>query len=121
PRAPPAAPTGSTSRSTGWSAGAASSPSGAVRDAPYAVRRGAVAAKLCAIEAVLADPATVVLKESPRVTVARVGSGEHQLVLKRFREATPLRVLEGLFVGSGALRVWRAAALMRSAGFRVPE
>jgi hypothetical protein len=92
-----------------------------VRDAPYAVRRGAVAAKLCAIETVLADPATIMLKESPRVTVARVGSGEHQLVLKRFRETTPLRILEGLFVGSGALRVWRAAALMRAAGFAVPE
>jgi hypothetical protein len=92
-----------------------------VGEAPYAVRRGAVAAKLCAIETVLADPATVVLKHSPRVTVARVGSGEHQLVLKRFREAAPLRVLEALFVGSRALRVWRAAALMRAAGFAVPE
>jgi hypothetical protein len=92
-----------------------------VRDAPYAVRRGAVAAKLCAIERVLADSATVVLKESPRVTVARVGSGEHQLVLKRFHEATPLRVLESLVVGSAALRVWRAAGLLRAAGFAVPE
>ncbi len=92
-----------------------------MRDATYAVRRGAVAAKLCAIEAVLAEPATVVLKESPRVTVARVGSGEHQLVLKRFRETTVLDVLEGLVVGSGALRVWRAARLMDRAGFAVPE
>lgn len=90
-------------------------------DAPYAVRRGAVATRLCAIETVLAEPSTVVLKKSPRVTVARVGSGEHQLVLKRFREATPLDVLEGLFVGSGALRVWRAARLMHRAGFSVPE
>jgi hypothetical protein len=85
------------------------------------VRRGAIAAKLCAIEAVLGDPTTAVLKESERVTVARVGAGEHQLVLKRFREATPLRLLESFFVGSGALRVWRAAALLRTAGFRIPE
>ena len=87
----------------------------------YAVRHGVLPAELAAVETVLEDPATRVLKRNARVTVARRCVGDREVVLKRFRESNWLRVLEVLAVGSGATRVWRAIGLMRAAGFTVPE
>jgi len=89
----------------------------------YDVRHGAVPPELRAVEAVLAAPTTRVLKESARVTVAvaAASSGTAPVVVKRFREHTVARVLETVALGSSAHRVWRAATLMRDAGFAVPE
>lgn len=92
-----------------------------VGETRYVVRRGAVPPELECVDAVLRDPATQVLKQNRRVTVARRRVGDQDLVFKRFREGSMLRALEGLAVGSGALRVWRASGLMRAAGFAVPE
>lgn len=87
----------------------------------YQVRHGAVPPELRAIEAVLVAPATHVLKASPRVTVAIAPTADGPVVLKRFREHTLARVLATMALGSSAHRVWQAAALMRAAGFAVPE
>lgn len=89
-------------------------------EGPYRVRQGQVPSDLCHVERVLADPATCLLKDSARVAVARRRVGGRELVLKRFREGSPLQLAESLFVGSGAARVWHAARLMRGAGFAVP-
>ncbi len=86
----------------------------------YQVRHGQVPSDLCAVERILVDPATRILKDGARVAVARRRVGGRELVLKRFREGSPLQVLEGLVIGSGAARVWQAARLMRAAGFAVP-
>jgi hypothetical protein len=87
----------------------------------YTVRDGAAAPELCRVETVLGEPQTRVLKESARVTVAVVTTAADRLVLKRFREHTLARLLEALALGSSAHRVWHAGALMRAAGFAVPE
>jgi hypothetical protein len=87
----------------------------------YTVRHGAVAPALRAVEDVLAAPETRVLKDGRRGTVAAVRTAEGTLVLKRFRDDTPLRFAVALALGSSAHRVWRASALMRDAGFAVPE
>jgi hypothetical protein len=92
-----------------------------VAERPYRVRHGAVGSALTAVETVLAAPDTTVLKESPRVTVAVVPTPGGRVVLKRFRWDGIVRFLEAMALGSSAARVWRAAALMRGAGFAVPE
>lgn len=85
------------------------------------IRHGAIAPELRAVESALAAPSTRVLKESARVTVAVASQDEQPVVLKRFREHTVTRVLVAVALGSSAHRVWQAAALMRTAGFAVPE
>jgi hypothetical protein len=92
-----------------------------MRDRRYVLRHGAIAPALRAVERTLAEPATRVLKESARVTVAVVASPGGPLVLKRFRDESAIRALVVLALGSSAARVWRAAALMHGAGFAVPE
>jgi len=94
-----------------------------VPEAPYEVRHasGPIPAELCAVESLLARPGTTVLKESPRVTVARARIDDRDLVFKRFRDHTVTRGLVVAALGSSAARVWRAATLMRNAGFSVPE
>ncbi len=92
-----------------------------LRDAPYVVRHGSATPELQAVEAVLTAPTTRIVKESPRVTVAVAEEPHGRVVLKRFREHTLARVLEAVALGSSATRVWRAAGLMRAAGFAVPE
>jgi hypothetical protein len=90
-------------------------------EAPWTIRDGSFPAGLRAVETVLAAPTTRILKESPRVTVGVAAGDAGPLVLKRFRDETPLRLLVVLALGSSARRVWQAAALMRAAGFTVPE
>ena len=90
-------------------------------DARYTVRHGAAPPELLAVEDALRAPGTQVLKDGRRGTVAAVRRGAHTLVLKRFRDDTPLRLAVVLALGSSAHRVWQASALMRDAGFVVPE
>jgi len=92
-----------------------------MRDESYAVRDGAAAPELRAVERLLTAPGTRVLKDGSRATVAAVATADGTLVLKRFRDGSPLRLLVTLALGSSAHRVWQATALMRAAGFRVPE
>jgi hypothetical protein len=92
-----------------------------MRDLRYEVRYGTIAPELQAVESVLGAPATRVLKASARVTIAVAASPNGALVLKCFRDDGLVRILEVLALGSRAHRVWRAAALMRGAGFAVPE
>lgn len=87
----------------------------------YQLRRGSADAALAAVEALLAAPATRLLKAGSRATVAVVTTPTGPLVLKRFRDDVPLRLLVTLALGSSAERVWQAALLMRAAGFAVPE
>jgi lipopolysaccharide kinase (Kdo/WaaP) family protein len=86
----------------------------------YALRRGDVPAALRYVESVLVAPTTRVLKSNARVTVAVVPADGDALVLKRFRDEGPLRLVQVLVLGSSAARVWRAAGLMQAAGFAVP-
>jgi hypothetical protein len=90
-------------------------------DDRYTLRHGVLPADLCAIDAVLADGRSAIVKASARVTVARRHVAGRELAFKRFCEETPLRVLEGLVTGSAAARVWHASRLMQAAGFSVPE
>lgn len=90
-------------------------------DASYVVRHGTPAPELLAVDGLLARPGTRVLKDGRRGTVAAVPTATGTLVLKRFREHTPLRIAVTLALGSSAHRVWQAAARMRAAGFPVPE
>src|SRR6185436_14237458 len=83
-------------------------------------RRGDVPPALRDVESVLAAPTTRVLKGNERVTVAVVAADGDALVLKRFRDDGPLRLVQVLALGSSAERVWHAAALMQAAGFAVP-
>ena len=92
-----------------------------MRDHRYTVRHGAASPQLRAVEVLLAAPGTRVLKNGSRATVAVVETPDGALVLKRFRDESPLRLLVALALGSSAHRVWEATALMRAAGFRVPE
>lgn len=87
----------------------------------YTIRDGAVAAALLDVEGVLQRATTRVLKDGSRATVAAVDGPDGTLVLKRFRDDTPLRLVVALALGSSARRVWRAASLLRAAGFPVPE
>ena len=82
-------------------------------DERYALRHGVLPAELCAIDAVLADPRSAIVKSSARVTVARRHAAGRELAFKRFHEQTPLRILESLAIGSAAARVWRASRRMR--------
>src|SRR5882724_5554060 len=88
----------------------------------YGVRRadGPVAADLLAVDRVLASPRVRILKDHGRTTVAAVDHQGARLVLKRFRDATPLRIVETLALGSRALRVWEGARRLRAAGFAAP-
>jgi hypothetical protein len=90
-------------------------------DASYQLRRGALPRELQAVESVLARPDTTLLKESARVTVATVATAQGTLVLKRFQDATLLRVFVVLALGSSAQRVWHAARLLQASDFTVPE
>ncbi len=90
-------------------------------ESSYAVRHGAAGPALRAVDTLLAAPGTRILKAGSRATVAAVETAEGVLVVKRFRDDTPLRALVALALGSSAQRVWRASALMRDAGFTVPE
>ena len=92
-----------------------------MRDEHYAVRHGAAAPELRAVERLLTAPGTRVLKDGSRVTVAAIETADGTLVLKRFRDESPLRLLVTLGLGSSAHRVWQGTARMRAAGFRVPE
>lgn len=90
-----------------------------MREGRYRVRRATAPLPdaLRAVDAVLADPRAEVLQAGARATVVAWPADGRALVLKRFRE----RALEALVLGSGAMRVWRAAARLRAAGFAVPE
>ncbi len=90
-------------------------------EAAWTIRDGGLAPALRAVESVLAAPTTRILKESERVTVGVVTHARDTLVLKRFRDGTLSRALVVIGLGSSARRVWRAAGLMRAAGFAVPE
>ncbi len=90
-------------------------------DAPYVIRHGSAGAELRAVDQLVAAPTTRLLKEGSRATVVAVDTAEGTLVLKRFHDAAPLRVLVALALGSTAHRVWQATVLMREAGFPVPE
>jgi hypothetical protein len=90
-------------------------------EAPWTIRDGSLALELRSVESVLAAPGTRVLKESARVTVGVVADERGPLVLKRFRDETLTRLAVVVALGSSARRVWQAAALMRAAGFAVPE
>jgi hypothetical protein len=94
-----------------------------MRDRPYRVRRALapVPADLLAVDAILASGRARLLKNGDRTTVGIVTVGGTELVVKRFRDDTLVRALETLALGSGAARVWRGAALLRTAGFAVPE
>jgi lipopolysaccharide kinase (Kdo/WaaP) family protein len=92
-----------------------------VPEPAYALRHGAVAPALLAVEDVLVAPAARIVKDGSRATVAVVPTAEGPVVLKRFRDDTPLRLIVTLALGSSAERVWRAIALLREAGFPVPE
>jgi len=94
-----------------------------VADTLYRVRHslGPVPAELLAVDEVLAGERVHLLKNAARTTVAALAVGGAELVLKRFREDTLVRVLEVLALGSGAARVWQGATRMRAAGFPVPE
>jgi len=89
----------------------------------YRVRRSLspVPFELRAVDDLVAQRPARLLKDGSRATVAIVVHAGMEIVLKRFREDSILRALEVLFVGSGALRVWHGAALLRSAGFPAPE
>jgi hypothetical protein len=82
---------------------------------------GPVPAQLLAVDEVLRGPDVHLLKDDARTTVAVLAVGGTELVLKRFREGSLVRVLEVLALGSGAARVWQGATRMRAAGFPVPE
>lgn len=92
-------------------------------DGTYRVRRSRVPIPphLLAVEDVIAGSSARVLKEGLRTTVAVIAQGGTEIVLKRFREDAIVHRLESLFVGSGASRVWRGAALLARAGFPAPE
>ncbi|MCC6848921.1 MAG: hypothetical protein IT294_10505 [Deltaproteobacteria bacterium] len=90
-------------------------------DGAYTVRHGATGAALRDVEALLRAPGSRVLKDGRRATVAAVETPDGILVLKRFRDDRPLRLLVALALGPSAARVWRATALVRGAGFAVPE
>ena len=92
-----------------------------MRDARYAIRAGTVPDALLDVDARLDAPTTRVLKEGSRATVAAVETPDGTLVLKRFRDDTPLRLIVALALGSSAERVWRASLLLRDAGFAVPD
>jgi len=94
-----------------------------VAEALYRVRcaLSPVPAQLLAVDEVLRGHGVHLLKDEARTTVAVLAIGGTELVLKRFREETLVRVLEVLALGSGAMRVWEGAARMRAAGFPAPE
>jgi len=89
----------------------------------YRVReaRPALPADLLDVERVLTSATTRIVKDHGRTTVAVVEGDGGAVVLKRFRDAAPLRIVEGLVLGSRALRVREAAARLRAAGFAAPE
>lgn len=90
-------------------------------DGLYQVRHGTADARLRAVDTLLAAPEARILKDGSRATVAAVPGPDGALVMKRFRDETPLRALVTLALGSSAHRVWHASHLMRTAGFAVPE
>ncbi|MCC6763547.1 MAG: hypothetical protein IT293_02695 [Deltaproteobacteria bacterium] len=90
-------------------------------EATYTLRHGATRDALRDVEGLLRAPSTRVLKDGRRATVAAVETSAGLLVLKRFRDDTPLRLAVALALGPSAARVWRATALMRAAGFAAPE
>ncbi len=95
----------------------------AVRAARYRVRqhRGPMAPALLAVDDLLAREPRRVLQASARTTVVTLTLDGRELVLKRFQDRTPARVLETLALGSRAARVWRGAARLEAAGFATPE
>ncbi len=93
------------------------------REALYRVRRALapMPANLLAVDDLLARPGIRVLQAGSRTIVAIVELAGTEIVVKRFQEDTVLRALETLFIGSGALRVWRGAGLLKNAGLPAPE
>ncbi len=89
-------------------------------EAPYTLRHGAAGPHLCAVETLLCAPGTRILKNGSRATVAAVETPDGALVLKRFRDDSPLRLAVALALGSSAHRVWQASRLLAAAGFDVP-
>ncbi|MEB2284004.1 MAG: hypothetical protein B6D46_01825 [Polyangiaceae bacterium UTPRO1] len=90
-------------------------------EASYVLRRGTVEAAFCDVEALLRGPRTRILNDVRRAAVAVVEGPDGPLVLKRFRDDTPLRLAVALALGPGAERVWRATRLLLDRGFAVPE
>jgi hypothetical protein len=80
-----------------------------------------VPADLLAVDDLFARHRVRLLKAGSRTTVGVVVVAGMEIVVKRFREDTIRRALEALFIGSGALRVWRGAGLLKNAGFPAPE